>query len=205
MNVVRRLGALLRHAFWFEVALYVSLWRWIARRPAIPPGSTAVTYGQAVAPLMWLFTIGSAVEVVAVDLVLHQLGWTAVRIPVLVLGVWSLMWMAGLLAAIRTRPHVVTATELRLRAGPRREVVVPLSHIASVSTHEHELSSSMKSIEARADLLLVGVSGRTNLQLSLSPPIMTGAPTDAPVAQVGVWVDEPRDIAALLRRTAAIA
>lgn len=200
MSVVRRVRGLVKHAFLFELAIYVAVWRWIARRPAVPEGATPIPYGRIAAPVIWLFIWGSAIEVVAVDLVVHHYGWTAVRIPLLILGTWSVLWMLGLLASMRSRPHVLTPTELRLRAGLRGEVVVPTAAITGVTTQEADLSSSMRSYQVTDDTLLVGVSGRTNVQLTLVRPTSLDTPRGRVlVERVGLWVDEPRPVAALLR------
>lgn len=205
MTVVRRIGALARHAVLFEVAIYVALWRWIARRPAVPPSATPIPYSRIVAPVMWLFIWGSAIEVVAVDLVVHHFGWTTVRIPLLAVGIWSVMWMVGMLAAMRTRPHVLTATDLRLRAGLRGELDLPLAAVDRVATREAELSSTMRSYEITDDTLLVGVSGRTNVQLTLCGPTILLTPKGAvQVERVGLWADDPRPVATLLRQAVAV-
>jgi hypothetical protein len=205
MTALRRTGALAKHALLFEVAIYVALWRWVTRRPAVPEGATPIGYSRIAAPVMWLFIWGSAIEVVAVDLVVHHFGWTAVRLPLLALGIWSVLWMLGMLAAMRTRPHVLTSTELRLRAGLRGEVVVPLAAVASLTTREVELASTIRNYEVAGDALLVGVSGRTNVQLALARPTRLRTPKgDVEVERVGLWVDEPRPVTTLLRRSVEV-
>jgi hypothetical protein len=201
MRIVRRLGSLLRHALVLEAAVWVALARWIGRRPDVPGGATPLTYGRLVTPIMWLFVWGSTLEVVAVDLVVHHLGWTAVRVPLLLVGVWSVVWMVGLLAAVRTRPHVVTADRVLLRAGLTAEVVLPVSSVTGVAIREHGLSSSMRTVEVLDGRLLVGVSGRTNLVLLLDGPTALTTPRgDVTVAEVGLWVDEPQQARDVLRR-----
>jgi hypothetical protein len=203
-TVVRRIGALARHAVLFEVAIYVALWRWIARRPAVPPSATAIPYSRLATPMVWLFIWGSAIEVVAVDLVVHHFGWTTVRIPLLAVGIWSVVWMLGLLAAMRTRPHVLSSTDLRLRAGLRGELVLPLAAVDEVTLRETELSSTIRNFEVTDDTLLVGVSGRTNVQLTLGGPTTLFTPKGATeVERVGMWVDDPRSVAGLLRQVLA--
>lgn len=203
-TAVRRIGALARHAVLFEVAIYVALWRWIARRPDVPPSATAIPYSRLATPMMWLFIWGSAIEVVAVDLVVHHFGWATVRIPLLAVGIWSVVWMLGLLAAMRTRPHVLSPTDLRLRAGLRGELVLPLAAVDEVTLRERELSSTIRSYEVTNDTLLVGVSGRTNVQLTLDGPTTLFTPKGAiEVERVGMWVDDPRPVAALLRQVLA--
>ncbi|HEX8781691.1 MAG TPA: hypothetical protein VF728_11060, partial [Nocardioides sp.] len=166
----------LRHLVLTEVAIWVSLWRWGTRRPAVPPHGAAIPYARVAAPIVWLFIWGSAIEVVAVDLVVTHVGWDVVRVPLLVLGTWGVLWMLGLLASMRTRPHVLTADSLLLRGGLRAEVVVPLDAVAGARTVEHELSSTMRNVEEVDGRLLVGVSGRTNVEVTLVRPCSLTTP-----------------------------
>jgi hypothetical protein len=59
----------------------------------------------------------SAVEFVVVDLLVRR--WPTVRISLLALGIWGLVWMFGLLFGFLTRPHAVGPAGIRVRSGPR--------------------------------------------------------------------------------------
>lgn len=198
----RRLLALAREALLLEVALYGQLLRWIARRPDVPSGATPVPYARLVTPVVWLFIFGSTIEVIAFDLILSR--WlTFLRIPVLALGMWGLLWMLGLMASYRMRPHLITDCTLRVRNMARTEVVVPLDAITGVRVLDAD-EPGIRSVRVVGDRLLVLVSGRTNLQVELE----AGTPVTAPQgeitpASVGLWVDEPREVADLLRRRPA--
>ncbi|PVG84135.1 hypothetical protein DDE18_00365 [Nocardioides gansuensis] len=199
MTVVRRAAPLLKDAVLLELALYKALLRWLLRRPDVPAGSTPVGYSRLAGPMIWLWIFGSAVEVVVLDVVLHRwLPW--LRMPLLVVGIWGLLWMLGLLASYRVRPHLLTDTVLRVRNGGRTEVVVPLEAVESVRTVEHELPGVIKAVHVEDDLLLVGVSSRTNLELTMREPTALRLPHGTvTVSRVGLWVDEPREVAARLR------
>lgn len=201
---MRTAASVLRHLVLAEVAIWTSLWHWVTRRPAVPPDGTAIPYARVAGPVVWLFIWGSAIEVVAVDLVVTHLGWDVVRVPLLVLGTWGVLWMLGLLASMRTRPHVLSGDSLLLRGGLRAEVVVPLATISGVRTVEHELSSTMRNVEEVDGRLLVGVSGRTNVEVTLVQPRPLRTPNGEVVTdRVGLWADEPREVAALLRSRVA--
>ena len=134
MTRVRRVLALGWEALLLELALYRSLARWVVRRPDVPAGTTAIGYAQLAGPMLWLWIFGSATEVVVVEVLLRH--WDspisdAVRFPVLVLGVWGVLWMLGMLASYRVRPHVLTDEVLTIRSGARTRVVVPLDAIES--------------------------------------------------------------------------
>ncbi|CAA9369018.1 MAG: hypothetical protein AVDCRST_MAG32-399 [uncultured Nocardioides sp.] len=205
MNVVRRVCGLAWAALRTELSLYRALGRWATRRPDVPPGSTPIGYARLVTPMLWLWIFGSAVEVVVLDVVLRR--WLpSLQLPLLVIGVWGLLWMLGLLAAYRVRPHLLDDQVLALRDGVHTaRTDVPLSAVAVIRQADHELPGLLRSIHVEpaedGDLLLVGVSSRTNLELVLTGPTELATPNGpVTVSRVGFWVDEPREVAELIRR-----
>ncbi|WP_374454065.1 hypothetical protein [Nocardioides sp.] len=196
---MRRALALGREALVTELALYGQLLRWVVRRPDVPDGATPVPYSRLATPVVWLFIFGSTVEVVAFDLILSR--WlTFLRVPFLVLGIWGVVWMLGLMASYRMRPHLLTGSHLHVRHMARTEVVVPLEAITHVRVADVD-EGGIRAIKVVDDALLVMVSGRTNLQLELEEGTTIASPQgDLAPATVGLWVDEPREVAELLRR-----
>lgn len=192
----RRLLELAWDALLLELALYRSLARWVTRRPDTPPGAVTLGYAQLVGPMLWLWIFGSAVEVVVVEVVLQniQAGWAeAIRLPLLAVGIWGVLWMLGMLAAYRVRPHLLIEDHLRIRNGARTWVDVPLDSVARVRAAEHELPGVIKAMHHDDGLLLVGVSSRTNLELILNgPTILRTFKGEITAASVGLWVDQPR-------------
>lgn len=187
-----------------EVAIWRCLGRWIARRPDVPAaGATPIGYSQLVTPMLWVWIIASGIEVAAVELVLRSIdaGWAhASRTPMLALGIWGQLWMLGLLASYRVRPHLLLDDELQVRVGPRTWVSVPLGAIGSIRGTEHEFKGALKSTHLADGLLLVGVSRRTNLELTLTAPTALDSITGEQTAdRVGLWVDDPRLVSRLLR------
>ncbi|SKB09200.1 hypothetical protein [Aeromicrobium choanae] len=195
----RRLLDLAREALLLELALYRSLARWIARRPDVPAGATPIGYAQLVGPMLWLWIFGSATETVAVELVLRHVdaAWAdAIRLPLLVLGIWGVLWMLGLLASYRVRPHLLHDDRLRLRCGARTWVDVPLAAVAACRLVEHDLPGTIRSVHHEDGLLLLGVSGRTNLELELTGvTTLRSSKGELVASRVGLWVDAPRDVA----------
>ena len=202
MKHARRVTAFAREAVLMELALYRSLARWIARRPDVPADATPIPYGQLVGPMLWLWIFGSATEVIVIEVVLRSIdaGWAeAIRLPLLVIGIWGVLWMLGMLASYRVRPHLLSADRLRIRSGARTQVDVPLHAVVSVRTAEHELPGIIKVLHVDADLLLVGVSSRTNVELVLSAPTTVQTSAGERVAdRIGLWVDDPRAFTTLL-------
>lgn len=197
MNL-RRLVPLAWEALLLELALYRSLARWVTRRPDIPSGATPLGYARLVGPMLWLWIFGSATEVVVVELVLQSIeaGWAeAIRLPLLVVGTWGVLWMLGMLAAYRVRPHLLIDDHLRIRSGARTWVSVPLDSVGSLRTAEHQLPGVIKAVHQDDGLLLVGVSSRTNLELTLTgPTVLSTFKGEMTADTVGLWVDEPRTV-----------
>ena len=204
MDLVRRARRLAWAALRLEVTLYLALGRWVTRRPDAPAGSTPIGYSRLVAPMLWLWIFGSATEVVVLDVLLSR-WWTPLRIPLLAVGVWGLVWMLGMMAAYRTRPHLLGETSLQVRDGIHARVDVALDRVGSVRSVDHELPGLLKSVHVEGEgddaTLLVGVSSRTNLELVLTGPTTLETPHGpTTVTRVGLWVDEPREVAEALRR-----
>lgn len=200
----RRMMRLAWEALLLELALYRSLARWILRRPDVPGDATAIGYAQLVAPMLWLWIFGSATEVVVVEMVLRSIdtGWAhAFRLPLLVIGIWGVLWMLGMMAAYRVRPHLLSTDRLRVRNSARTWVDVPMEVVESARSAEHEVPGVVKSLHIEDGLLLVGVSSRTNLELKLTGPV-TLATSKGPaqaITRVGLWVDDPRDVVSQLQ------
>ena len=203
-DVVRRARTIAWAAVRLEVTLYLALGRWIARRPDVPAGTTPIGYSRLVAPMLWLWIFGSATEVVVLDVLLSR-WWTPLRVPLLVVGIWGLVWMLGMMAAYRTRPHLLGDDGLQVRDGIHARVDVRLATIASVRSADHDLPGLLKSVHVEGEgdsaILLIGVGSRTNLELVLTGPTTLETPHGpTTVTRVGLWVDEPREVADVLRR-----
>ncbi|RYC11067.1 hypothetical protein [Nocardioides zhouii] len=207
MDVVRRARRIAWAALTLEVTLYLALGRWVTRRPDVPAGATPIGYSRLVAPMLWLWIFGSATEVVVLDVLLSR-WWTPLRVPLLVVGIWGLVWMLGMMAAYRTRPHLLGSDGFQVRDGIHARVDVRLDRIASVRSVDHELPGLLKSVHVEGEgdnaILLIGVGSRTNLELVLTGPTTLQTPHGpTTVTRVGLWVDEPREVARLLRLSPA--
>ena len=194
----RRLGRLAL----MELRLYAAILPWLLRRKDVPAGAEPWPYAALAAPVLWLWIFGSATEVVVLHLIIP---WETVRLVADVISIWGLIWMVGLLAAYRSRPHLLLSDELRVRNGVQHDIRVPTASIRSAVAREVELPSSMRSLDIAGDgdarHVSVGVSGRTNVALTLHPgtELRTAGGT-VPAATLGLWVDEPRAFAAQLNQ-----
>lgn len=194
MRLVRRVVRL-------ELDLYVALARWVLRRPGAPAGTSPWGYSRLVTPVMALWIFASAMEIPLVHVLTP---WEPVRIALLVVSAWGLVWMLSLLASLRVYPHLVDERGLRVRFGTFADVVLPWEAISAILKDERDVTGIrfVRPLETDAgvDLQLV-VNGRTNVHVALSRPVSVpyrGRRLE--VDAVTFWVDEPRDFIAAVRR-----
>lgn len=201
-----RLVALARHAVVFELRLYRSLFRWIARRPDLGgPGDEPYGYARTVTPVMWLWIFASAAEVPLVHLLVP---WDGLRIALLVASVWGLVWMVGLLASLYVYPHLLGDTALRVRYGASHTVVVPWEAVATVTRQQRDLDSSVWTLQPRETEtgtdLQVGVSGQVNVHAVLRrPTTVSTAKGDMEIVALSFFADDPRGLVARARQHVA--
>jgi hypothetical protein len=199
----RTLG-LAQHALVFELNIYKSLLRWLLRRPSIPAGFEPVGYARLATPVLALWIFGSALELPLVHVLVP---WHGVRISLLIIGVWGLLWMLGVLAGLRSYPHLLGPDTLRIRNGALHDIAVPWKTIARASNQDRSLPSSMWVLQPQESdhgpHLNVAVSGRVNLHLALREQLTVRTRKgEMVIAGVSFWVDDPRAVAARIRREA---
>lgn len=204
MILLRRWMMLAKHALVFEINIYMSLLRWLFRRPSIPAGFEPVGYAHLATPMMGLWIFGSVLELPLVHVLVP---WRGVRISLLVIGVWGLLWMLGALAGMRSYPHLLGADALRIRNGATHDIAVPWAAIAQVTIEDRSLPSSMWVLQPQetdeGTHLNVAVSGRVNLHLTLrNQACLRTKKGDMLVTGLSLWVDEPREVAPRIRRRA---
>ena len=207
MPDVRTLLSYGRRGLMYELSLYRSLFRWVARRPSVGNGDVPVGYAQLVTPVTLLWIFASAVEVPIVHLLLP---WDGIRTAVLVLSLWGLLWMIGLLASLRVHPHLMSASQLRVRHGARIDLPIPWEAIAGITAVHTDLPSSIRTLQpvptGTGVDLHVAVGGETNVRADLRRPLPLRTPGGVVEAvAVSFVVDDPRDFLARSRERIAAA
>jgi len=201
-STVQRAWAIAKRAVRMELAVYASIGRFIARRPSIERGGAGFGYHRPVLTVLIIFIVLSAVEIPIFDLIVHR--WPAVRIPLLVLGIWGLTWMFGLLCAYLMRPHTVGPEGIRVRSGLETDVLLRWDDIASVARRPRvDEPKSPKIVETgdgadASRMLLLRINNETVIEIELERPTPVRLPgrgatggTQA-VDAVRIWVDDPK-------------
>ena len=166
---------LVRRAVRFEAGVWRSLGRWLVRRPDVAPGEKAFAYRGPVVALLLMFILLSAVEAVAVDLILPWRG--AIRIVLLVLGIWGTMLMLGILASITVFPHVVRPSGLRVRYGLSLDVQLPWDVVTSVQ-RVTRIHAGQGTVQLDGETLNVVMAGQTAVKVELARPVHVDLPRE---------------------------
>ncbi|MFF8604950.1 hypothetical protein ACF06X_03355 [Streptomyces sp. NPDC015346] len=178
-----------------ELRLMASLGLWVARRRhGIRPGDRAFPHARDQAALFYGFAFVCLVETVGISYLLA--GLPVVHAIVLVLDVYTVLFVLGLHAASVTRPHVLAPGALRLRQAAHVDLHIPLEKIAAV---RHEPRFTHEKTEGELNL---AVGSQTSFTIELTEPLdaprLLGAPR--PVRTVRAHADDSR---ALLRELRA--
>ncbi|MBG0831034.1 hypothetical protein HS041_25060 [Planomonospora sp. ID67723] len=185
----------------FELKGMLALLHWVVRRRhGVPPGATALPYsgGQSMMLLLMLFAM--TVETVGAEVLLRALEVPdGLRLAVLVLDVYGIVYGLALGAACVTRPHVVSATELRVRYGVYLDLRIPRELISSVRTARNYNESG--TVTVKDGRLGVAVSSRTDVVVELSEPVTVVRPLGRreEVTSVRFFADAPAAALAALQ------
>ncbi|MER5402393.1 hypothetical protein [Streptomyces sp. NPDC002599] len=170
-----------------EGRIMESLGRWVTRRPHGIDGADAVfTHGRDQAAMMYGLTFACVVETVALTYLLTS--WPVIHTILLVVDVYTVLFVLGLHAASRTRPHTLTGRTLRIRQAANIDIRLPLDQIASIR-RETRFTHEKKDGE-----LNLPIGSQTSLTLELTEPI--DAPTFLGAARlvtlIRLHADDPK-------------
>lgn len=190
----------------FELAGAGALLLWTARRRnGVPPGAVAVPYAKEQFSTLLAFAFVMAVEAAGMEVLLLELDAPAgLRAVFLLLDGYSLLAVLALLAARVTRPHVVTAHELRVRSGVFVDLRIPRTLISSVRTSRRYDEQGLLSVEDGR--CAVPVASQTNVTVELTGPVTVVRPLGRRTRATAVrfFADAPAAAVEALRTPAPV-
>ncbi|WP_435241067.1 hypothetical protein [Streptomyces cucumeris] len=184
------------------IRLMRTLALWVTRRrDGIGARDTAFGYAQGNGSTVYALASVCVVETVGMAVLLWS--WPVVHTVVLVLDVYTVLWVLELHAACVVHPHVVSPDTpgspgvLRLRHGHRHDLRIPVELIASARRASR---FGPDGAEARDGVLTLAVGSRTSLVIELSEPVTAALPRggSAAVHTVRCHADEPDRLLAAL-------
>lgn len=186
----------------FDVKNLVSLALWVTgRRHGVPADGTAVPYTGPQTGMTVVLLVVMVVEMVAVEILLRGLGApVSLRTLLLVVGGYGVLTVLSVVAAIVTRPHVITADEVRIRYGAFFDLRVPRRLIAEVRQIRRYDESG--TVRVDGDRLAVAIGAQTNLLLELTEPVTATRPLGrrVEVRTVRFFADDPAPALAALHQ-----
>lgn len=188
-----------------EPRVWMYLYRWMVRRRPLAPNEFSYRSRSIIGGLMAVFLITGPVEILLIELLVP---WEWVRWTVLILGLYGAIWIAGLYASMRVRPHLLDASGLRLYHGLLAEGFVPYTDISEVQQGRRPVRSRSEGLmhvpQESATYLPVG--GRTDITLRLNRPVaVEGLLSSAPPATtIHLAVDDPSRFTDVLNRQRAL-
>jgi hypothetical protein len=183
----------------YELRLWEALFRWAFRRPhRVEPGTVRFSYSGAVAMLFGVFIGLSAVEIPILHLLLP---WPTARAISVMAGAYGLFWMIGLLATLRTHPHLVGPSGLRIRNSTTVDVAVGWADVQAVRVRRRSLPpGGHTQVEENGNqrVLSLGVGSQTSVDVMLSRPLTVAVKKTggAPVTQIRFHADDPEGLVA---------
>ena len=157
-----RVAHLARRAWAMEIHGYQNAFRFLFRRPRVPAGNVGFSYHQPVMPVLIVFIVVSAVEIVVVDLIVHR-WWPAGRIPLLVLGIWGVTFMLGLLFGMLVRQHAIGPDGIRVRSGSEVDLPLTWDDIDAVAPRK-------RTVQEKAPAVTVDEQGEATLHRAVYSP-----------------------------------
>jgi hypothetical protein len=193
-----RVRAILARSASLERVMYASIFRAILRKPWKAHDAQGFRYHAQSLTVLVIFLVLSAVEIVVLDLIVHP--WPWLRIPLLIIGIWGLVWMTGLLCAHFMRPHTVGADGIRVRDGLDMDVHVPWDDVYSVARVSRTFEPKTPTVvdDDRGRSLVMSVTDQSNIEIVLEGPTSIRLPGLAPkggeqiVDRLYLWTDEPK-------------
>ena len=183
-----------------EPRLWVCLLRWISRRTGTSDREFGYHKRSQMGLILVMLAFTTPVELLVVELLAP---WAWLRLLLLVLGVYALLWMFGLYASLVTLPHHLEEGGLRLRHGAVAEGFVPFSEMAAVERTQRRAPGPGDGLQTdpEEDEIYLSTGGRTDLTLRLrSPHAVQGLFRSAgPSPTIHLAADEPEKLASKLR------
>jgi hypothetical protein len=174
----------IRKAIAMEIGNSRSLVLWLRRRVAGQgPGVRQFTYAKQVTPILWAFFFVSLIELPVVHLLIP---WDSVRLVVLILSVWGVLFMLGMVASLKVFPHLLDAGGIRVRYGATTDIHLPWHLVASVKARRGTDEAAHN----------VAVMNQTRIAVALKEPTVLDG---REVSEVRLYVDDPRGFVAAAR------
>ena len=178
-----------------ELRLFCCLIKWAIRRTRLGEGEFSYHKRSTVDMLILMVVLVTPIEVLMIEVLLQAflpLLW--LRILLLFLAVYAVLWILGFHASRIILPHRLEKTGLHLHHGVFAEGFIPYPQIRCVEKSRRKTPEWGDGLQRVGDEAYLAIGGNTDVTLKLhSPHALRGflRPTEA-VSTVRLAVDEPK-------------
>lgn len=183
-----------------ELRAFGSLGLAVTRKRKIPQGAKPFGYTKGAMTFPAVMIVVSLIELVVVHMLVP---WEWLRIVLLVLTIWGVLFILGYFATRVVHPHFVTDEALHLRWGYPTVLSTPLTNIASVTPHVNHAHTYPK---VEGERLILTQSQSTNVLIRFSEPVAAAAPVsrkdrpaDFHAREVQLYIENPEEFLQALR------
>ncbi|MEV6543775.1 hypothetical protein [Streptomyces sp. NPDC051665] len=172
-----------------EARILASLVRWVVRRPhGVGEADGVFPHARDQAAMMYGLTFVCVAETVALSFLLAR--WPVVHAVVLVVDVYTVLFVLGMHAAAVTRPHVLAGGVLRIRQAAHVDIHLPVARIASVRR------ASLFTHAKKAGELNLPIGSQTSITLELTEPVNAPKLLGTPrlVRVIRLHADDPKSL-----------
>lgn len=175
-----------------EPRVWLSIFVWLFRRPR--PDATTFPYAADSILGFFLLAVGfsAPIELLLVEALVP---WSGVRLVLVLLEIYTFVWLLGYWASLAVLPHRLERACLMLHFGLLFDAPIPYANIATVAQEQRPSANGCEGYHLaaeRQELALV-IGGATNVVLTLhTPHVFMGLLRPMPPVQtILLKVDEP--------------
>lgn len=176
-----------------ELRAFSSLFMLMAGKKRVAPDATSFGYARGTMAVPMVLLILSAFEIVVVHLLLP---WHWLRLSLLVLTLWGMLFLLGYLASRVTHPHVINDGSLNLRWGHIQVLNTPVTNIV---TAEHRMNYTYSQPHVEESRLILTSFQSTNTLIRFAEPVRAVAPVakkhlpaDFHASEVLLYLEDPK-------------
>lgn len=185
-----------------EMRTFGSLFLLIRGKRLAPSDSTTFGYNKGAMTLPLILVALSVGELAVVHVIVP---WTWLRITLLVLTVWGMLFIGGFFAHRVVYPHFIAGDTLHLRWGRQTVLITDVSNIASATL---QVNYAHTQPHAEGTRLILTQLQSTNVLIRFAEPVAAAAPVskktlpaDFHATEVELYLDDPDSFLRLVRST----
>lgn len=175
-----------------ELRAFQNLGLLLVGKRRVPAGARSFGYTRGTMTFPAVMIALSLVELIIVHILVP---WQWLRIVLLILTIWGVLFILGFFAARIVHPHYLTDDALHLRWGHQAVLTTSLTNVLTAAPHANHAHTQP---HAEGDRLILTQFQSTNVLIRFAVPVEAAAPvakkqrpSDFHASEVQLYVDDP--------------